>query len=339
MIKTTIEQVTLVNQVLKKTPDSPPKPAVAPVGDMAEARKANSGKLKELFSKMNEHSAANRIAEADGVKGQIKDLALKAPKGSIDVGHMGMMREHQLENANKRKPLSHQDMAEVINHHLGDAKSLKDIHQNHGGDDTIRTLMHTMGANGEPKSYSHLKFNKPGLHEDLLDLVWKGKGEYDRGTQRHKGVMPMAPFAKTPYDKDLDAKVQKTGHALMSGGDDGDEYGFDNKTITKAHEKAVVDRGLELLRRHHNLYDKVADLKSGGSVHYNTRGNYSVKHPQGEVNVWHDDRANHASYNQHKDENEDGSGFDEANAASKPIQDHMDEAVAAIKEHRKKARY
>lgn len=338
MIKTTIEQVTLVNQVLKKTPDGTPPEAPQPAVDMSEARKANSKKLTDLFGKMNEHSAAGRVGPAGEIKGQIKDLALKAPKGSIDVGHMGIMREHQLQSGNTRKPLSHEDMEEVINHHLSDAKSLKDIHQNHGGDDTIRTLMHTMGANGNPKQYSNLKFNKPGLHEDLLDLVWGNKADHDRSTQRHKGVMPQAPFAKTPYDPDLNAKVQKTGEALMGGGGD-EEYGLDNKTITKAHEKAVVDRGLELLRRHHGLYDKVADLKSGGSVHYNTKGNYTVKHPQGDMHVWHDDKGNHSSYNQHKDENEDGSGFDEAIAASKPIQDHVDEAIAAIKEHRKKARY
>jgi len=342
MIKTSIQQVSLVKEALKKTPDNNTPatvpPAAPPAGDMSAARQANTQKFKDLFNQMNEHSVAGRTTEAHGIKGKIKDLAMNAPKGSIDVGKLGMMRERQLEPPDARKPLTHADMTEVINHHLSDVRNLKDIHQNHGGDDTIRTLMHTMGANGEPKQYSNIKFNKPGIHEDLLDLVFPGKADWDRTTQRHLGVPSKAPFANTAPDPKLEEEVGRTWDDVMDVHDmhDGSPS---SEARMKAHENAVVKRGLDLLRRHANLTDKIADLKSGGSLHYNTGGNYEIRHPKGNVHAWHDDSSGTTSYNQHRDDNQDGTGFTEDIAASKPIQDHIDEAIDAIKKHRKHAKY
>jgi hypothetical protein len=253
MIKTTIEQVSLVSEALKKAPGSTPPPSAPTPSNMDEARQANKKKLTEMFGKMNEHAVAGRSHEVNQIKGEIKNLALKAPKGSIDVGHLGMMRENHLPISGSRvRAFSKGDMEEIINHHLGDAKSLKDIHQNHGGDDTIRTLMHVMGANGSPRQYSNLKFNKPGVHEDLLDLIWEGKAQFDRDTQRHKGVMPRAYFTNTPVDPKLDDEVHRTGNSLWTEDED-DTLGVDRKHKFTAHENAVVARGLERFKRHHKL--------------------------------------------------------------------------------------
>lgn len=265
MIKTTIEQVKLVSEVLKKTPDAPTPTSTAPIpsSNIEEQRNANHKKFTDMFNKMNDHTTNGRHDEASKVRGEIKNTALIAPKGSVDVGRLNEMRERQLMGTVTRnsqghawtdhgRQVNHDDVAEIINHHLGDAKSLKDIHDNHGGEKTIEALMRTMGANGIPKNYSNLKFNKPGIHEDLLDLINPHKADHDRKKQRHKGVFQQAYFSKTPVDPELNHQVNETFDKMFEEDDNGN-YGHYDKHISKAHENAVVARGIEHFKRHHKL--------------------------------------------------------------------------------------
>jgi hypothetical protein len=115
-------------------------------------------------------------------RGAIKDYALKLPKGQIDLAHVGKLRESLPKLNDKtwaQRPMSHEDMAEIINHHFGDAPSLKHIYDHGGGVGAIETLARTMGANGMPKAYSSLKFKNPQLHHDLLHLVNPSKQSWE----------------------------------------------------------------------------------------------------------------------------------------------------------------
>ena len=263
LVKSLNGQWKLVSEVLKKTPQNTTPPTTsAPSGDINEQRESNHKQLSTLFNTMNDHAVSGRNDQAKAVKGQIKDFALKAPKGSIDIGRLGDMREQHVPlkevgrgyggTTLNHRPLNHVDMADIINHHIGDAKGLKDIYENHGGEKTIKTLMRTMGGNGVPSEYSTLHFSKPGVHEDLLDLVNPRKNCNDRKLKRHLGVMGKAPFSSTPVDPELHKKAVDTWNVIMHHSGEGDEW--ENKVAVKAHEEAVVERGIERFKRH-NRYD------------------------------------------------------------------------------------
>jgi hypothetical protein len=226
--------------------------------------KANSEKLSKLFSDQNEHVANGRAREAHEVKGQIKDLALRAPKGSIDVGHLGSMRDTQLkvkhpdspEWKGKEHPLGEKDMEEIINHHLGHAKNLKDIHDNHGGLKTVEAVLKTVGSKADPTFYSGLKFKNPNIHLDMIDLMNPSKSEFERSQNEHgnphtrtKGILPMSPFTKTPSHPDLHKKVQQTWDTLMNHGEDSNA----DQGNQAVHEKAVMDRAMDRFKRHYKL--------------------------------------------------------------------------------------
>lgn len=267
LIKSILDQWKLVGESLKKAPDDPVTPPAAPTPtpaapSMDNLKKANAAHISGLFSQLNSHSLHNRNDEAKRVKGEIKDFALGAPKGSIDIGHLGELRENHLkiqhppggrgdwDRGYKVRPMTDEDMAEVINHHLGDAKSLKDIYQNHGGEKTLRSLMHVNGARGTPQaSYSHIKFKNPSMHADLQDLVNPGVGSHHREENRHKGVLPQAPFAKTEWDPELHQKVHDTFTNMTDDLYEGNE----NENAQKNHQNAVVDRGAEMFKRHYKL--------------------------------------------------------------------------------------
>jgi len=92
----------------------------------------------------------------------------------------------------------------------------------------------------------------------------------------------------------------------------------------------------------------IAKLTSGGTVEHHPAGksstghnhsdNYTIKHPKGNVHVWHDRgvEGGWQSYNQHKEDNDDGSGFDTKHANHPKIQAHIDEGIKAIKAHQVK---
>lgn len=91
----------------------------------------------------------------------------------------------------------------------------------------------------------------------------------------------------------------------------------------------------------------IAKLSSGGTVEHHPGGikdghkhadNYTIKHPKGNIHVWHDRqvKGGHQSYNQHKEDNEDDSGFAKEHANHPKIQAHIDEGIKVIKDHQMK---
>lgn len=270
LIKNALGQWNIIKEELYKAPVDPKVPAVTPVAQPTaptpevtapatlSPKDQNSQHLKGLFDQMKEHHVKKNLEQVKALKGQIKDHILKAPKGSIDFGVLGDLRESQHKGVNldgntrwTKRAIDHNDMAEMVNHHLGDAKSIKEIHDNHGGMKAVEALMRTMGANGDPVMYSNLKFKKPGMHEDLLDLVNPGKSAYDRQDRRHEGVLPRTYLESTPSDPKLHKKVVDTWENLYDDSDGTD--GWDNPSKTKAHEDAVIARGLDKFKRHFKL--------------------------------------------------------------------------------------
>ncbi len=199
-----------------------------------------------LFGKLNGATKAGNQQAINAYKGDIRSYSLGLPKGSLDIGHLGKLREASAKNGATR-PIAHHELAEIINHHVGDVKSLKDLHQKNGGDAALETVMRTMGANGHPEEYSHMKFKNPGVHADILDLVQPGKG----GEDRKLHGLPPADFTSTPNDPNLDSDVDRT-YDDMSGSWDGEE-GTHDSNLEKLHENAVVKRGVERFKRHHKL--------------------------------------------------------------------------------------
>ena len=256
LIKNALGQWKLVGEMLRKSPEDAPKPIQPTINSDI---RANSKKLSKLFSDQNEHIANGRAREAHEVKGQIKDLALRAPKGSIDVGHLGSMRDTQLkvkhpdspEFQRGSRPLGKKDMEEIINHHLGDAKSLKDIHQNHGGMKTIEAVLKTVGSAADPTHYSNMKFKNPNVYLDMIDLLNPGKSQFEREEEgnRAKGILPKSPYSKTPANPDLHKKVEQTWDTWMNRGQDSEE----DHGNQAAHEKSVMDRATDIFKRHHKL--------------------------------------------------------------------------------------
>ena len=109
-----------------------------------------------------------------------------------------------------------------------------------------------------------------------------------------------------------------------------------------AHSKKALKKNNEELEKAKASvgHELVANLSSGGKVihHTKTPNNYTIKHPKGDVHVFHDGTAEKgwASYNQHKEDNENGSGFPKHLANHPKIQAHIDEGIKAIKAHQAK---
>jgi len=262
LIKNALGQWRLVSDMLRKSPEDAPKP-VQPI--INPDINANSEKLSKLFSAQNEHVIHGRAREAHEVKGQIKDMVLRAPKGSIDIGHLGKLRDTQLkitppdsgEWKGKRQPLRDEDMEEIISKHLGDAKNLKDIHDNHGGLKTVEAVLKTIGSKANPTFYSGLKFKNPNLHLDMIDLMNPDKGNEstrsegeDSHTLRAKGIFPKSSFARTAPHPDLHQKVKETWDEMKRNS----AHTRDPDEVTNsAHEKAVMDRAIDRFKRHYKL--------------------------------------------------------------------------------------
>ena len=225
--------------------------------------KSHNEKTSKMFEALSASLKGNSVEEKAAAKGELKNHLLTAPKGSIDIGHLGKLRdEHGHSNTSNnsthyKTKFNSEDMADVINRHVGDkTRSLKSFHDTHG-DAGLRTLMDTMGANGVPQGYSNLKLH-PRLHADLLDLVNPGKAEHDRVENRHKGVLPFPPWHKTQKDVLGEGgngaeEVDNTYEAMNGWNlpEDHPDLGEYNPEQADLHSKAVIDRGLHIFKNHY----------------------------------------------------------------------------------------
>lgn len=268
IIKTTLEQIsvladrkTLIKtrsngqwELLTKGDDNttPGKVPTSPVSSSPHI--ASNKKFAELFGNLNHHikeAKAGKTSYVNGARGAIKSYALSLPKGQIDLGNLGKLREAHDKIAPtgnpraRRRPITKDDMAEIINHHVGDAPSLKHIHDNNGGEHAIATLARTMGANGDPQEYSAFKFKNPQLHTDLLDLVNPGKHKYEV-----KAI--SSTYENTHADEPFELDVIEANHDLMADQPDG-SAGYDNDHIRKQLTNAAAKRAVHRFKKHHGI--------------------------------------------------------------------------------------
>jgi hypothetical protein len=259
--------------------------------DLADVDPSHNEKISKMFDKLNEHAKNGDFDNMSKVKGEIKDYALKAPKGSIDLGHFTDHREEhstmdkhapksagwraggeytpeeEQQNESARKfyqgKFKHSDFVDIINHHVGDQlKSLKQVADKRGMG-AVKGLMRAMGANcdgtEDTGGYSNLKLH-PRLHYDIMDVMNPGKSDYYRKSPEGKaaGLLPVSAFHRTQADPDLHQKVVDTWNNMYVDDEDPnneDEYPGSNPTKARVHEDAVMDRGLELFKRHYNIDD------------------------------------------------------------------------------------
>jgi len=250
---------------LKKAMSDTPQPAPA----SPEKFKMHSDKLNGMFADMYKASFAGE--DATHHVNKIKDYVKKAPKGEIDIGHLGKLVEKQpykrninstITNPyNRRSPLRHKDLGEMITPHIEDINSLTDIHKNHGGEAALRTVLRINGTNGVADAQYHdIGFKNPKMHKDLINSMWPGKGDdlrdYDhepnpalgeRYTSKPHNIPGKTEHMDTPHNRHLHEKVLDTWNAAQ------DWEADDHDAKQLAHEDAAVDRAYDQIKRHHNL--------------------------------------------------------------------------------------
>ena len=221
----------------------------------ADAAKVNRDRLTAQFHAMHKHIGDSSNFGAE--KGKLKADLLAAPKGSIDIGHLGDLKElgdklnPKDEQGNKGfiGRFSDEDMADVINHHAGDIKDLKEFYDKHGKKG-LRTLLRTHGMNGSDRGYSHLNL-KPGINEDLNELVGQG---YKSNQDREDLDLSDSEYGSLhgPSGDPDDEKLHDLHNKAFSGHDN-ETYGQDGPV--KALEKYVLDRSMEKFNKRHGIAD------------------------------------------------------------------------------------
>ena len=256
-ISSLIKQWQALSHELRKTVEETPKLPVSNVAAEPTVRQKNNEHITAAMQKMHEYSKdPSQHPLANEISSNLHKFVMEAPKGSIDIGELNHQREQLPDVRNRHKeigkPYDTQHMEEAINHHLSDIKSIKDAHDNYGGENTVKALLHTWGANGTPKMYANLHFKRHNIIHDLNDLVAPGSPKSNRSDDKDFGVLPHPPWHKTPTDPELDQKARDAEDAFMSY-DENDVLGYDDPVRSKAYNNAVVDRGWDLFKRHYKL--------------------------------------------------------------------------------------
>jgi len=262
LIKSALGQWSIVSDTLNTLPQKD-MTTLSKTSDIAPMDPTHNEKITDMFKAHSEAIKHGDMDKARDVKGAIKHYALTSPKGSLDIGHLSEQREGQadVDDVTTRDwsaRVTQEDMIDIINHHVGDKeRSLKNIHSKFG-DDGVKALMHSIGADGggpRHPDYTNLKLH-PVLHHNISSLMNPGITDEWRKEDKHKGVLPFPPWHKTQEDvlKDPDhtKKVDSTYDGLFGTGDD-DQF----QTIPmKAHNNAVVDRGLDIFKNHYKNSEK-----------------------------------------------------------------------------------
>lgn len=216
-----------------------------------------NAKFTELFNNLNTHvkaAKAGQTADVDGARGAIRSYALGLPKGQIDLGHVGKLREQSEKTGNvpgqprstPRRPITHDDMEEIISHHVGDAPDLKHIYDNNGGDGAIETLGRQTGANGVNLSSRYkVSFKNPKITASVSDLMRPGYGASDDNGNYHEG-----DYKDTHADPQYHKPVEDAHRALS--GLDGSGTGNDEK-IMKDLDDAAAKRAVHRFKKHHKI--------------------------------------------------------------------------------------
>ena len=216
--------------------------------------KQNRHILNGLFSSLNSATQSGNTRQSDQAKGAIKNHVLSQNPGDIDLGHLSQHKEKQAIGASGKKPFHNEDMSEFITHHLKDAKSLKDIHDNHGGVGAIEGLMRHYGSGNN--YYSSLKIH-PRINADIAHLIHAdgGIGGVGYEHESNNGLKPSEYHNSIGKIKDKhEQEVSNTFNEAIDADPESDSWmKSTHHPLWKKHEDAVVKRGLEVFKDHHKL--------------------------------------------------------------------------------------
>jgi len=229
-----------------------------------------NAKLNKMFADYHDALDAKSPRALQQHSGAIRDLVNNASPGSIDLGHLSYL-QNKAADAFKASDMphhgglrfSHEDLRNAFDRHLDDSvKNLKDVHDHHGIE-AVKGLSRAIGANTDP--YHEGKHGPTVFHDhDNLALKPHLVGDVQAlnlgAYGHHKTVSATSPGDILYYEYDnsnakpkddattarheaLNDKVSSTYEDALSG---------DLRKL-KAHEDAVVDRGVAHFKHHHGL--------------------------------------------------------------------------------------
>jgi hypothetical protein len=211
----------------------------------------NSNKVLQTKNKIALDDMMDLVGKGGANPSDFHDFIRKAPKGSIDFGHVF----DKIKGNPQLKSLVRDDkFIEGLNHHLDGIRNVKDIHDHHGGLDAVEgVLKHYHGSNGNPSFYSGLSLGKNNikLHAEMMDLVNPGKGEFEYYDETD-------PKDRPDYSKHIDPSLHKEAldhyDKWSKSYDETDEpFDGDAERHMKAHGRAVIARGMDAFKKYHNL--------------------------------------------------------------------------------------
>jgi len=203
----------------------------------------NSAALNDMFHRLNSATMNGNRDEAENVAKDIHNHVVSSPKGSIDIGHLGNL----VDKSQHGRVIGHARLEAMIKPHIQDVNSLDEIHRNFGGDDALRTVMRVHGANGSVmQNYdkgTHM-FKNPKVLGDLVNAVHPHKGSHIYDSNGN-AIETNSDHLNTDWDEGLHNNVLDTWSKAYAND-------WDDKSM-KDYENAVVERGLDHLKRHYGL--------------------------------------------------------------------------------------
>jgi hypothetical protein len=197
---------------------------------------SNSNKVLQTKNKIALDDMMDLIGKGGMDASHLHNFIKKAPKGSIDFGHI--FDKVKGDPDNLKHVVRSSDFIDGLNHHLDGVRDLKDIHDHHGGLDAVEgVLKHYHGANGTPLEYSSLNFGKHNkkIHAESQAIVGSGIRDDEPGQN-----LPDYEF-----DPQLHKETVDTYRKAISG----DNWENDSKI----HGRAAIKRAMDAFKKYHKL--------------------------------------------------------------------------------------
>lgn len=211
----------------------------------------NPNKVLQTKNKIALDDMMDLVGKGGASDSDFHDFIRKAPKGSIDFGHIF---DKVKGNPDLKHLVKGDKFVDNLNHHLDGVRDLKDIHDHHGGLDAVEGIVkHFHGANGVPSQYSRLSLGKHNrkLHAEMMDISNPGRGstEYDINTPD--------PMDRPDYYKHIDPALNKetidSYHEAIGVWDNDDADDDDAHELWKKHGRAAIKRGMDAFKKFHRI--------------------------------------------------------------------------------------
>jgi len=187
---------------------------------------------------------------------KVTDFIKKAPKGSIDFGHV-------FDKIKKNPSLKHitdqSDFLDSLNHHLDGVRDLKDIHDHHGGLDAVEGILRNYHGHGGESTYIplHLGKHNQKIIAESNDIMYPGKGKWmhdPRFSIKEDDGTELDPSKRIQYEPHFDQGLNK--EVADSWSNVMEEVGPDFKSGHPgfdAHQDKVIHRAMDTFKKYHRL--------------------------------------------------------------------------------------